>query len=90
MLINSYGKKFHQIAYKLPNDSNLVGVYSDITSIQLTQNKLKNVKNRTIEQAKELLDHQIEMSLEIAKFLGESTAKSEEIVERLLNVYEKE
>jgi iron only hydrogenase large subunit-like protein len=90
MLINSYGKKFHQIAYKLPNDSNLVGVYSDITSIQLTQNKLENVKNRTIEQAKELLDHQIEMSLEIAKFLGESTAKSEEIVERLLNVYEKE
>ncbi len=90
VVINSYGKKFHQIAYRLPNDSNFVGVYSDITSIQLTQKKLANVKNKTVKQAKELLDHQIEMSLHIAKFLGESTAKSEELVERLLSVYEKE
>ncbi|MFP4457668.1 MAG: [Fe-Fe] hydrogenase large subunit C-terminal domain-containing protein [Clostridia bacterium] len=89
-VINLYGKRFHQILYKLPKDSNCVGVYSDITSIQLTKKKLVNVREQTIQQAQELLDHQVEMSLQIAKFLGESTAKGEEIVERLLKVYEQE
>lgn len=89
-VINVYGKKFHQLLYKLPTETQFVGTYIDITSIQLTQKKLANVQQQTVKQAQELLEHQIEMSLEIAKFLGESTAKGEELVERLLKVYEQE
>lgn len=87
-VISVYGKRFHQILYKMPKTVHFVGVFSDITRIQITQKELASVKEKTVKQAQELLNHQIEMSLEIAKFLGESTAKGEELVERLLNVYE--
>jgi hypothetical protein len=35
-------------------------------------------------QARELLDHQIQMAEQLAKFLGESTAKGENLVEKLM------
>ena len=37
-------------------------------------------------QARELLDHQINMAQTIAKFLGDSTAQSEGLLEKLMLV----
>ena len=37
-------------------------------------------------QAQELIEHQILMSQNIAKFLGENTAKGEILMQRLLDV----
>jgi hypothetical protein len=42
------------------------------------------LRSQTVIQARELLDHQIEMAQRLAQFLGESTAKGEDLVEKLM------
>ena len=39
---------------------------------------------QTVIQARELLEHQIEMAQRLAQFLGENTAKGEDLVEKLM------
>lgn len=83
-----YGKEFHQIVYKLPAENQFVGIFVDMSGIRVTEAKLDTLKKETIEKAQELLDHQIKMAQTLAKYLGESTAHSEDLVERLMKVHE--
>ena len=41
-----------------------------------------------VAQAQELLEHQISMAQELAKYLGESTARGEELVRKLMELDE--
>jgi iron only hydrogenase large subunit-like protein len=82
-------KEFHQIAYRLPAEKQYVGIYTDVSGIRMTEAKMDRIKKQTVEKAQELLDHQIKMAQTIAKYLGESTAQSEELVERLMSIYDK-
>lgn len=50
--------------------------------------KLKEIKLQTVQQASELLEHQIKMAQTIAQFLGESTARGEELVRKLMSLTE--
>jgi uncharacterized Fe-S cluster-containing protein len=84
-IINCYGKVYHQILYPLPQENKFAGIYSDITRHRLSEKKLANIKKETARQAQNLLENQLEMARQMAEFLGKSTAKSEKIVERLMN-----
>ena len=88
-IVNRYGKKYQQIVYYIPTAKQYVGIYNDISGLKLTEAKLNSIKKQTVEQAQELLNHQIEMAMTMAKFLGENTAKGEALVERLMKIYEK-
>ena len=46
------------------------------------------IRDQTVTQAKELLEHQIEFAQNIARYLGESTAESEALVKRMIDLYE--
>ena len=87
-IITCYGKEFHQIVYRLPSENQYVGIYSDLSGIRLTEAKMEKIKNQTLERAQELLDHQIKIAQTLAKFLGDSTAHTEELVERLMKIYD--
>jgi uncharacterized Fe-S cluster-containing protein len=87
-IVSCYGREFHQIVYRLPEESQYVGIYTDVTGMLMTEEKMQELKEQTIRKAKELLDHQIKVAQTMAKFLGESTARSEELVERLMGTYE--
>lgn len=89
-IINYNGLEMHQLLYALDNEDQYIGIYVDITGIQLNQKKIDSIKRKAIEQARELFDNQIKMAQNIATFLGESTAKSEDIVGRLMSIYEDE
>lgn len=84
-IIESYKRVYHQILYPLPQEGKFVGIYSDITAHKLSEKKLETIKLETTKQAKMLLDNQLEMAKQMAGFLGKCTAKSEEIVERLMS-----
>ena len=84
------GSDFHQLLYRLPGERQYVGIYVDITRIQVSERNMNVIRLRTIQQAQELLDHQIRMAQNMASFLGESTAKGEELVERLMSIYEQD
>ncbi|SHI09999.1 Iron only hydrogenase large subunit, C-terminal domain [Sporobacter termitidis DSM 10068] len=83
-----YGKKYHEQLYTLTAEGQYVGLYTDVTKIRFDNSQIDLIKRQTVEQAKELLDHQIRVSQEMAHFLGKSTARSEELVTRLMDLYE--
>lgn len=87
-MVSAYGKEFHLIAYRLPEDRQLVGIFTDVTGIQLTKARLDAIKKQTVLQARELLEHQIEMAQTLARFLGDSTARGEELVEKLMSIHD--
>jgi PAS domain S-box-containing protein len=72
--------------YALRKEQQYVGIFIDITNIENNMDKLKNIRKQTVLKAKELLEHQIEMGQKIAQFLGENMARSEELVDNLMDL----
>lgn len=81
-----YGIVCHQLAYSLPEDNQYVGIFVNITKSQANQEKLARLRAQTVAQAQELLQHQITMAQQISRFLGESAAQGERLVENLMNM----
>lgn len=83
-VISFNGRDYHQMVYKLKDDNQYVGIFSDISRIQINETILNGIREKTAEKAEELLNHQLLMAEKIALFLGESTAKSEELLDQLM------
>jgi PAS domain S-box-containing protein len=79
-----YNLTCHQILYPLREERQYVGIIVNITNSRANQEKLDQLRAKTVLQARELLDHQIRMAENLARFLGESTAKGEDLVEKLM------
>jgi iron only hydrogenase large subunit-like protein/uncharacterized Fe-S cluster-containing protein len=88
ILHRPYNLLCRELLYILKQDRQIVGVFINITSQQEQEKKLKQIRSQTVEQAHELLEHQIKMAQNIAQFLGESTARGEELVRKLLSMSE--
>ncbi|MDD5042482.1 MAG: [Fe-Fe] hydrogenase large subunit C-terminal domain-containing protein [Candidatus Omnitrophica bacterium] len=76
----------HQLIYALRQERQYVGIFVDVSHIRGSERRLRQIKNQTVQQAKELLEHQIGIAQNIARFLGESTAKGEELVNKLMMI----
>lgn len=85
---DSYGIKCRQIIYYVQEDRQYIGIFINITKTDRDKEKLDEMKRRTLLKAKELLEHQIDTAQKMAVFLGESTAKGEELVNELLSISE--
>ncbi len=85
-----YGIKYHELLYALRDEGQFVGTYTDISQLKFDGLQLDLIKKQTLNQAKELLDHQIAFAQEMAHYLGKSTARNEELVRRLMSLYEDE
>ena len=83
-----YGIKYHEILYALRDEKQYVGIYSDISKVKYDSGQLDTIKAQTLLHAREFLDHQVRFAQEMAHYLGKSTAQSEEIAKRLINLYE--
>ncbi len=84
---SKYGMKYHEILYALRNEAQYVGIYSNITQLKFDSGQIDLIKRQTLEHAKELLDHQIRFSQEMAHFLGKNTAQSEDLVKRITDLF---
>jgi iron only hydrogenase large subunit-like protein/uncharacterized Fe-S cluster-containing protein len=82
----NYDISCHQILYKLHEENQYIGIFVDITKNVSDVEKLDSLRKKTIQQAQELLDHQVEMAQQLAKLLGENAAKGETLVENLLEL----
>lgn len=87
---DNYNITCHQLMYRLPEEKQFIGIFVDITKNLTDVEKLDLLREKTIFQAQELLNHQIEMAQQLAKLLGENTAKGEELVENLLRLTQDE
>lgn len=79
-----YNVLCHEMLYRLEAENQYVGIFVNITNSQANEEKLRQLQSQTADQARELLEHQITMAQQIAKLLGESTARGEELVRNLL------
>lgn len=84
VVYDNYNLVTHQLMYKLRSENQLVGVFVNITKNTKDNQKLDDLKQKTIIQAQELLEHQVKMAQKLAMYLGESTAKGEELVDNLM------
>lgn len=87
---DSYGLKCRQTVYYMKEDKQYVGIFINITKTDRDKEKLHEIKKQTLVKARELLEHQIKTAQQMAVFLGESTAKGEELVNELLQISEKD
>jgi len=87
---SKYGMKYHEQLYALRNEKQYVGMFTDISKISFDDKQLDIIKQQTLMQAKELLGHQIRFSQEMAHFLGRYAAKSEELVQEMVDLYQGE
>lgn len=85
----NYNLICHVIAFSLPEEEHYAGVFVDITDTQLSKEKLTAIKSETILKAQELIDHQISLAQELAKFLGENTARGEVLMKNLIDTIKK-
>jgi PAS domain-containing protein len=85
-----FGIRYHEILYALREDNQYVGIYADISKLQFDVGQLDAIKIQTLRHAQEFLDHQIKFSQEMAHYLGQSAAQSEEIARRLIGLYERD
>jgi len=85
-----YNLVCHQIIYPLREERQYVGIFVNITNSRMSQERLDRLRSQTVLQARELLEHQIQMAEQLARFLGESTAKGEDLVEKLMLLAERE
>jgi len=83
-----YGIKYHEILYALREEGQYVGIYSDISKLNYDARQLDTIKQQTLMHAREFLEHQVRFAQEMAHYLGKSTAQSEDIAKRLIDLYE--
>lgn len=82
----NYNLVCHQLLYALPEDRQYVGIFVNITSSADNERKLADLQSQTQMQARDLMEHQVDMSQQIAKLLGETTARGEALVRSLLEL----
>lgn len=79
-----YGIICHEIAYSLPEQNQLVGIFVNLTETMGNQERLANLRAQIGLQAGELLETQVHMAQQIARMLGEHSAQAEKLVGDLL------
>lgn len=78
-----YGLECHEILYALREEKQYVGIFVNITHSRASQEKLSHLRAQTVQQAQQLLEHQVAMAQQIARLLGDSAARGEVLVEHL-------
>lgn len=84
------GRRYHEYCYAMRDERQYIGIFSDLSGVTFDRQQINLIKNQTLFHVRELLDNQISFSQEMAQFLGASTAKSEELAKRLMDLYQDE
>jgi iron only hydrogenase large subunit-like protein/uncharacterized Fe-S cluster-containing protein len=80
------GYSFHELFYALRQYKQYVGIFVDVTNLKQDKKRLETIRSKTADQAKEMLDQQVQMSQQIAWQLGENMARTEELVKKLADI----
>ena len=83
-----YGLVCRQIIYAMPQERQIACILVNVEDSRNASAKAEHLRNKTLAQAQQLLEHQISMAQQIAKYLGESTAHGEELVRKIIELSE--
>ncbi|MBN2582855.1 MAG: 4Fe-4S binding protein [Planctomycetes bacterium] len=86
--------KYHlvcrQIVYALRDEKQYVGVFVNLTTSLKNKKTLDSLRASTLQQARDLLTHQVDIAGRIAQFLGDSTAQGEKLLDNLVRLAQDE
>lgn len=82
---HNYQISCRQLIYRLQAEKQIVGIFISLARGK-AQRELHELKQQTLRRAGELLEHQVSMAQQMARFLGESTAHGEELVRNLMEM----
>ncbi len=80
----------HQIVYALREERQYVGVFVNLTASLANKKTLDTLRASTVQQARDLLAHLIDIAGQIARFLGDSTAQGEKLLDNLVKLAQEE
>ncbi len=83
---DKYNLTCHQLLYALREERQMIGIFVNITRFQANQRQLERLRSDTVRQAQDLMEHQVLVAQQLAQFLGESTARSEELLRNMINL----
>jgi len=83
---NQYGVVFKENISYLEKQDVLIGVMMNITEEKKNKKELYDVKKKTLDAAQEVIEKQMRVAQEIAGLLGETTAETKIILNRLRRV----
>ena len=76
----------HEILYSLPEEHQYIGIFVNVTNDREQEREMDALKEKTVLQARELMEHQLQMVEEIARCLGENTARSQDLLQKLMSL----
>ena len=80
----AYNLVCREVLYSLPAEKQFVGIFMNITMLQKNETQLDQLRQQTVQQARELLEQQVRMAETIASCLGENAARAESLLETLM------
>ncbi len=76
----------HEVIYALQDEGQLVGIFVNLTRAVTSKRQYDQLQAQTLQQAQNLLRHQVDMAGKIAEYLGQSTAESEKLLVNLMQI----
>ena len=83
---DKYSLFCHEIIYALRPEGQVVGIFVNLTRAVKNKRKYDQLQAQTLQQARNLLRHQLDMAGKIAEYLGQSTADSEKLLVNLMQI----
>jgi PAS domain-containing protein len=75
-----------ELLYTLQEERQYVGIFMNLTHGAAAQEQLLRLRSETLERARELMEHQTQMAQQMAQYLGESSAQSEELLRNIVSI----
>ncbi len=77
-----------KVIFPVPGQKVVAGIFVNLTREWKQRNELKELRNRTAQEVRNVVDNQMRVAQEIAGLLGETTAETKVSLLRLLEVLE--
>ena len=85
---SKYGMRYHEIVFPMRDSNEYVGIYTDISALQINSGEIDLIKRQTLDNARDLLQQQINFSQDLAAYIGRNEARSEALVKQIVELLE--
>ena len=83
LMFDKNGKRCHVTFYPLEKGKQFAGIFIDLTELETNEQTIRKLREQSLAQARELMLRQVDMAQKMVDFLGESTAQTELLVQRI-------
>lgn len=76
--------------FPIEGENLFCGIFIDISDEETAKQQYRDIKAQTLQRAQEVISRQMQTAQEIARLLGETTAETKVLLQKLMSLFEKE